>query len=421
MKKPVIICVDDEQMILNSLNTQLRNKFGKQFVYEFAEGGEEALELIDELVEDGYEVVMLISDQIMPGMTGDQLLVNVHEKYPRPIKVLLTGQASLNSAVNAINNANLYRYLHKPWDREDFLLTVEKGIQQYNLLSNLEKKVSTFGKFVPKQFLEHLSIENYEDICDSEAKQVHLSILFADIRKFTALSETMTPKQVFALLNEYFCCMDNEIEQNHGFIDKFMGDGIMALFGRSTTDSVKAAIDMQQKLRTCRKDVVQPIDMGIGINTGELLLGTVGSGKRIDSTVVGDAVNIASRMENLTKYYDADIIISESSYQTLDDPHEFEIRELDFVRVYGKVQPIKIYEIIHDRNDQHEQLLPIFSEMLNLYRQQEWGKAIDNLDKCLKICPDDTVSHLYMARCQEFKLTPPLSSWDGSFNVDKCE
>jgi two-component system sensor histidine kinase ChiS len=138
MKKPVIICVDDEQMILNSLNTQLRNEFGKQFIYEFAEGGEEALELIDELIEDGYEIIILISDQIMPGMTGDQLLVNVHQKYPRPIKILLTGQASLNSAINAINNAELYRYLSKPWDKEDFLLTIRKGVQQYRMLGDLK-------------------------------------------------------------------------------------------------------------------------------------------------------------------------------------------------------------------------------------------------------------------------------------------
>jgi two-component system sensor histidine kinase ChiS len=417
MKKPVIICVDDEQMILNSLNAQLRNQFGKRFVYEFAEGGEEALELFDELIEDGYEVVMLISDQIMPGMTGDQLLVNVHEKYPKPIKVLLTGQASLNSAVNAINNANLYRYLNKPWDKEDFLLTVEKGIQQYYLLDSLEKQVDVFGKFVPKQFLEHLSIKSYEDICDSEAKQVHLSVLFADIRKFTSLSETMSPKEVFTLLNTYFCCMAETIEQNHGFIDKFMGDGIMALFTRSISDSLKAAIGMQQKLCDCQKTIARPVKIGIGINTGDLLLGTVGSDKRIDSTVVGDAVNVASRMENLTKYYGTDIIISESSYEALDSPSEFKIRELDFVRVYGKEQPTKIYEVFNSNNHSKINLLPIFTEMLELYRQQEWNKTIDCLDECLKICPDDTVSHLYMERCHEFKLTPPPSIWDGSFNI----
>ncbi|MCK5877323.1 MAG: response regulator [Candidatus Marithrix sp.] len=421
MKKPVIVCVDDEQMILNSLNTQLRNKFGKQFVYEFAEGGEEAIELIDELVEDGYEMVMLISDQIMPGMTGDQLLVNVHKKYPKPIKVLLTGQASLNSAINAINNANLYRYLNKPWDREDFLLTVEKGVQQYNLLNSLEKQVNTFSKFVPKQFLEHLSVENYEDICDSEAKQINLSVLFADIREFTALSETMTPKEVFVLLNKYFCCMDEQIEQHHGFIDKFMGDGIMALFSRSATDSLKAAIGMQQQLLNCQSDISRSVKIGIGINTGELLLGTIGSDKRIDSTVIGDAVNVASRMENLTKYYKTDIIISESCYQAIDSPEEFEIRELDFVRVYGKEQPINIYEIINNKPAIYKQILPIFEEALNFYRQKEWDKAINCLDKCLKICPDDNVSHLYMARCHEFKITPPPSIWDGSFNVDKCE
>ncbi len=132
-KKDVILCIDDEQIILNSLSKQLIRRFGTRFEYEFAESGEEALEIVEELDEDGQTVVMAISDQIMPGMYGDEFLTIFHERYPKSIKILLTGQAALDSAMNAINKADLYRYLTKPWNEEDFLLTVDRGLQQYYL------------------------------------------------------------------------------------------------------------------------------------------------------------------------------------------------------------------------------------------------------------------------------------------------
>lgn len=131
--KPVIVCVDDEQIILNSLNKQLSRKFGHQYEFEFCESGEEALEVIDELMMQKHPVLMVISDQIMPGMSGDQLLIKLHEKYKKIIKILLTGQAAVESAINAVNKADLYRYLTKPWSEDDLLMTVERGLQQYYL------------------------------------------------------------------------------------------------------------------------------------------------------------------------------------------------------------------------------------------------------------------------------------------------
>lgn len=119
-KKPVIICVDDEKIILDSLNRQLQRHFGDQYEYEFCESADEALELINQLNAEGYSVIMVISDQIMPGMSGDQFLVEVQESHPKIIKILLTGQASLESAIRAINKANLYRYITKPWSESDF-------------------------------------------------------------------------------------------------------------------------------------------------------------------------------------------------------------------------------------------------------------------------------------------------------------
>ena len=161
MSKPVIVCVDDEQVILHSLDKQLARKFGEDYDLEFAESGEEALELIEELAEEGSEVVMVISDQIMPGMKGDELLVALHEAHPKMIKILLTGQAAMETAIHAINNANLFRYLTKPWDEADFLLTVEKGLKQYYLVETLEQQVEELQKVdrLKDEFLANTSHE----------------------------------------------------------------------------------------------------------------------------------------------------------------------------------------------------------------------------------------------------------------------
>lgn len=132
-KKDIILCIDDEQIILNALSKQLMRKFGARFEYEFAESAEEALVLTEELEQQGHTIALVITDQIMPGMNGDEFLAEFHKKCPKSIKILLTGQASLESAMNAINKADLYRYITKPWNEDDLLLTVEKGLQQYYL------------------------------------------------------------------------------------------------------------------------------------------------------------------------------------------------------------------------------------------------------------------------------------------------
>lgn len=133
MAKPFILCVDDEKIILNSLNKQLTRQFSDIYELEFAESGKEGLEIIEELTEDGDSLAMVISDMLMPAMDGDEFLAKVHQSYPNPMKILLTGQAELDSATNGINNAHLFRVIIKPWEEQDLLLTIEKGLQQYNL------------------------------------------------------------------------------------------------------------------------------------------------------------------------------------------------------------------------------------------------------------------------------------------------
>lgn len=419
MAKPFILCVDDEKIILNSLNKQLTRQFSDIYELEFAESGEEGLEIIEELTKDGDSFAMIISDMIMPGMNGDEFLVQVHQRYPTPMKILLTGQAALDSAINTINNANLFSFIVKPWDEQDLLLTIEKGLQQYNLIQLLKKQVETFRKFVPQQFLECLALDDFEDIGAKQAKKILLSVLFSDIRQFTALSETMTPEEDFQFLNSYFSFMGEQIQKSGGFIDKFLGDGIMALFPKNATDAVEAGVAMRHKLSDYNRHRTNngepPIEIGIGINTGDAILGIVGAEDRVDSTVVGDTVNLASRIEGLTKFYGIPLLISEYTYNALQNPEAHHTRFVDSVKVRGKSQSIVLYEVF-DADPPHikelkESSKEYYQKAWNAFHQKEFQEAEALFKDCLQHNPHDKLSQNYLERCQHILEEKEKDDW----------
>ncbi|RKZ81243.1 MAG: hybrid sensor histidine kinase/response regulator, partial [Candidatus Parabeggiatoa sp. nov. 1] len=171
MNQVVIVCVDDEPTILDSLKIELKQALNDQYIVETAEGGEEALELMEELLEEHYEVPLVISDYIMPDIKGDELLKRIHFISPTTLKVMLTGQADLDAVGNAIKYAKLYRYIAKPWNTDDLILTVSEAIKSYfqdkqlaEKNQELERKVATFHKFVPQKFLKLLNVENCDHI-----------------------------------------------------------------------------------------------------------------------------------------------------------------------------------------------------------------------------------------------------------------
>ncbi|MCX7342870.1 MAG: response regulator, partial [Proteobacteria bacterium] len=178
-KKPVILCVDDEKFILDTLLTQLRRRFGDAYVYESAESGEEAVKLIKDLAENNQEVRLVISDQIMPGMKGDELLAYINEQNRETVKILMTGQASLDSAVNAINYADLFRYMTKPWLENDLLLTVDKGLEKYSLQAEMVEQIKIFSCFVPKQFFDALSINSILDVKLGKSVERNMTVMFS--------------------------------------------------------------------------------------------------------------------------------------------------------------------------------------------------------------------------------------------------
>ncbi len=413
MNRLAIICVDDEQTILDSLKTELKQTFSNQYLIETAESGEEALELIEELLEDHYEVPLVISDYMMPNLKGDEFLKRIHTLSPKTRKVMLTGQADIEAVGNAINYAKLYRYIHKPWNTEDLTLTISEAVKSYfnekqliDKNKELERKVTTFHKFVPVQFLKRLGLKEYEQIELGNCVKETMTIMFADIRDFTSLSEKMTPQENFYFINAYLSQMEPIINKYHGFIDKYIGDAIMALFPIGADDAVQAAISMLKQLVRYNQELQSagypPIKIGIGIHTGALMLGTVGGHNRMDTTVVSDAVNLASRVEGLTKTYGVPLLITEQTKSKLTDASQYQIRRIDCVTVKGKTIAVTVYEVFdadsHTSFEQKSKTLLDFEQGVRCFHNEQFNKALTFFEKVVN--ENDKAAQIYLTHCQ---------------------
>lgn len=264
-----------------------------------------------------------------------------------------------------------------------------------------------YGRFVPHEFLHFLGYESIIEAKLGDNIQIEMSILFADIRNFTTISEIMTPEDNFKFINAYLSRMEPAINEHNGFIDKYIGDAIMALFGSSVDDALQAAIEMLQRLTEYNITRGRPgrpvIDIGIGINTGLLMLGTVGSETRMNNTVISDAVNLASRIEGLTKSYGVSLLISHHTFCRLEDANKYCIRLIDRVKVKGKSEKVIVYEVFDaDHKEIRAKKLAtktMFEKGIILYNQTNFSEAGELFQKCLEINPQDKVAKIYLNRC----------------------
>ncbi|MCX5831905.1 MAG: GAF domain-containing protein [Deltaproteobacteria bacterium] len=258
-------------------------------------------------------------------------------------------------------------------------------------------------------------------------KSTVATVLFSDIRGFTTLTEELGAQGTVSLLNEYFTLMVDCIRKEGGMLDKFIGDAAMAAFGvplphdDDEDRAVRAAIGMINALRTWNvqrlADGKKPVNMGIGLNTDTIVSGNIGSPKRMDYTLIGDGVNLASRIESLCKQYHANILISENTYKRLKGTYR--IREVDRVQVKGKTHNVGIYEVLdyHDETT-YPSLIEVvghFRDGLTLYRRREWDSAITRFEEALRLNPNDQVCQMYVERCLSFRADPPEEGWDGGW------
>ena len=275
-----------------------------------------------------------------------------------------------------------------------------------------EKLTDAYGRFVPHEFLHFLGYESILDVKLSDQVEKEMSVLFSDIRYFTSLSETMSPEENFKFINAYLSRMEPAITENFGFIDKYIGDAIMALFNGSADDAVKAGISMLEQLNeynnTCSRADRPPLQIGIGINTGCLMLGTVGGQNRMDSTAIGDAVNLASRVENLTKEYGVSMLITQNTFLQLTE--DYDLRFIDRVKVKGKSQMVTVFEVFAaDPPQSREKKLEtktVFEQALVFYHIGRFIEATKLFSACLQQNPADKVAQIYMQRCLKRAIAP---------------
>jgi PAS domain S-box-containing protein len=279
------------------------------------------------------------------------------------------------------------------------------------------------GRFVPHEFLGNLGKRSIIDVSLGDQVQREMTVFISDLRSFTTLSEKLGPQRTFNFLNTFFGRISPIIRKNHGFIDKYIGDAVMALFPESTDDALLAAITVQQELPVLnaelKRDGYPPIWCGAGIHTGDLMLGTIGEPKRLETTVISDSVNLAFRLEELTKTYGAQIIVSQDAIAALNSPDHYKYRYLDRVRVKGKNQPVSIFEVFQvgfPNAQQKLDTLEQFEEGLRLYHHHSFSEAEQHFARLLQVYPDDRVAQIYVQRSQHLAKHGVSNDWEGVAN-----
>jgi len=298
------------------------------------------------------------------------------------------------------------------------------GSYRYLVLERSARELRTiFSSYHSDKLVARLEEDPEAAKIGGDSKDV--TILFTDIKGFTSFSEKHTPQEVVARLNEYLGAMVELIEEYDGYVDKFIGDGIMAYWGAplAQPDHAKLAVacvlamnNTMEKL--CTKwlaEGVEPFAIRAGVQSGEVVAGNVGlRGKKMEYTVIGDTVNQAARLESSAKYYGVNALVGEATYLRTCDSYSY--RELDKIRVLGKQVPITVYELIGLKSAEKIKLNDLFSAALAVYRAGNWEAAEKYFASIVTEFPYDRPSQMYLERCQYFKGTPVPADWDGVFN-----
>ena len=280
-----------------------------------------------------------------------------------------------------------------------------------------------FGQYVPPELVEEMS-KKMEDInLDGEMRE--MTVLFSDVRGFTTISESLEPKELTDYINAFLTPITKVIHDDRGTIDKYMGDAVMAFWGAPLEDdqhalhALNAAIGIIERMKSLREEFSEKhwpeIYVGVGVNTGAMNVGNKGSEFRVDYTILGDAVNLGSRLEGLTKVYGVDIITSEFTRHAVP---EFEYRELDRVRVKGKDKPVTIYEplgLLENIDKSERKLLKQFHIGIKQFRAQNWDAAEREIFGLSQLEPDRKIYKIYLDRIMHYRENPPGADWDGSF------
>jgi adenylate cyclase len=285
---------------------------------------------------------------------------------------------------------------------------------------------ATMARYMSSEVVEQVLAGGESEL---GGKTQTVSILFSDVRNFTGVSEALGARETVSLLNEYFGVMVEVVTRHGGILDKYIGDAIMALFGApfaKPEDADHALAVGNGMLITLRelngRRLAQgkpAIDIGVGIATGEVVLGNIGSPSRMEYTVIGDKVNLASRLEGANKYYHSKILLDETTVNALTNGHANCLREIDLLRVKGKDRPVAVYESLGylEPGPMLEEAMDCFAGGLAAYRASDWERAIQRFAAALELRPDDEPSRMYIERCRHYREAPPPADWGGVWTM----
>lgn len=289
-------------------------------------------------------------------------------------------------------------------------------------VSDMKMGLRSFQKYVPENLVRQLIQTQQEARIGGKLKE--LTVFFSDVADFTAITEDLPPNELTIQLSEYFNVMTKAIANHHGTVDKYIGDAVMAFWG-APVDLPDHALLACRAALACQRELAKLSEQWraagkyefrtrIGLATGEVVVGNVGSDQRLNYSVIGDPVNLASRLEGLNKQYKTGILVSEDTYRSCAE--YIEARLIDFVAVKGKAEPVRIYELIGERGDispRQKESIKLFNSAIQAYLDGDFNGALKVLEQCKSRDPQDAVIALYVARCEQFKASPPPKGWTG--------
>jgi adenylate cyclase len=378
----------------------------------------------------GLEAAASVGEGETIGRAAAELLMPVHPELPGHMeRVRETGNAYLAFDLDcqtrhgrtASLNVNIVPLLDQEGRNEGVVAVLDDITQEKRVKSSLSRVMS-------KEVADRMLAEDAEMALGGVRQEV--SVLFSDIRSYTTLTEGADAHEVVEMLNEYFTYMVDCVFDNGGILDKFIGDAIMAVFGApfakpelDPVNAVTAALDMRRQLQVYNEQRARqgrpPIETGVGISSGEVVCGYIGSEKRMEYTVIGDGVNLASRLEGATKQYGAPVMVSEFTREKIGD--RFVVRELDTLRVKGKLRPVRVYEVLAEAGSPSATAVGRLRELhergMDHYRQRRWKHALAAFEAAGQAFPSDTVFGMYADRCRHFLRTPPGPEWDGVWEL----
>ena len=426
-----ILLVDDNPTNLQLLFETLD---GRGFKLLIAKDGNAALSIARKACPN-----LILLDIMMPEIDGYEVCRQL-KADPATAEIPVIFLSALTDTKDKVQGLDLgaVDYVTKPFQPDEVIARVNTHLTVYRLKKSLDEKNnelqeaneflaelvqlnSAYERFVPREFLSLLKKESILEVKLGDQTARQMTVLFSDIRGWTSLSEEMTAQESFNFINAFLNHVSPVISAHQGFIDNFQGDGMMALFPESADNGVQAAIAMHAAVseynEARKKKGYVPIGIGVGLHIGDLMLGIIGHEERMQGTVVADAVNLASRLEGLTRVYGSSISISEPTLVQLKDPDQYKHRFVDKVQVKGKKDPVSVHEVFDGDPpaviELKEQTKDEFEQGLCLYYDRKFSEASVKFNQVLGKNPEDRAARIYLKRSANYMVNGVPDDWTG--------